>query len=87
MPKSKSPFINLSVEQVMKAESQLFTVNFGNDLYNKDGDLVFDHKEATENYNFLLRNIKKTIINGNEKQKKMALHYLTKLKILPLRIH
>lgn len=87
MGKNKSPFKNGTIEDVFNTERNYFSIQIGNDMYNKDGNFFFTVSQVEKYYNKLLNNIIYTIANGNEKQRDAAMKCLSRLYILPLRIH
>ena len=87
MAKKKSPFRNFTEKEVLRAEATSYVVLIGNDLYSREGSLVFSLTQAEKHYNTLLQNILLTLDSGNTKQKAAAVHCLRTLKVLPLRIH
>lgn len=87
MNKNKSPFKGLTVEEVRRAEINTFVVLIGNDFYNKNGCFTFTLSQAEKHYEILLENILITLDEGTAKQKKAALSCLSRLHILPLRLH
>ena len=87
MSKTKSPFISLTLAEVNRAERASFVVLIGNEFYAKDGEYTFTATQASKHYEILLANILHTIDNGTVKQKTAAMKCLSRLHILPLRIH
>lgn len=87
MAKEKSPYKNFTIAEANKAERDSYTIQIGNEFYNKDGDYVFTAAQAGKYYETLLNNIIYTIDGGNPKQRSAAMKCLEKLRIHPLRLH
>ena len=87
MAKERSPFKGYSIAEINKAERNSFVIQIGNDLYSKDGEMVFSLSQAEKYYDTLLVNILHTIDNGTAKQKVAAMKCLARLHILPLKLH
>lgn len=85
---TKSPFRGLTIGEVNRAERNSYVVLIGNDFYEtKEKEFIFTAAQAEKCYETLLMNILHTIDNGNVKQRSAAMKCLSRLHILPLRLH
>lgn len=87
MSKAKSPFKGFTVAEINKAERNSYVLQIGNDFYSVDGDMVFTANQVEKYYDNLMVNILHTLDSGNEKQRIAAMKCLSRLHILPLRLH
>jgi hypothetical protein len=85
--KEQSPFVNFSIEQVLKAEQNSFIIQLGDDMFSYDGKYVFTQKSAESFKNEIEIKLSNAIKNGTLKDQKLARYKLFNLRIYPMRLH
>lgn len=83
----KKEFINIEDREVRMAESLLYAIQLGKDLFSNKGNVVFNEVNTNKFYNKLLRELRSDILGGSPKEKKIALRMLENLRVIPLKIH
>ena len=87
MSKTKGPFVGLTLSEVNQVERDSYVLQIGNDLYARDGEMVFTASQVEKHYETLLSNILHTLDSGTERQRVAAMKCLERLHILPLKLH
>ena len=87
MNTKNNPFKNGQLEDILKIEKEGFIIQLGNDVYLKNRHFIFDSILVKRYYKNLSNKLVDKINNGSKEQKELALEYLTKLKVYPIRFH
>ena len=83
----KTAYIGYSEEDIRKMENGFFTLQLGGDFVFEDGFYVFTKSEINRLYNKTLKYLLDIVDKGNEKDRIYALDLISKLIVLPMRLH
>lgn len=85
--KKKSPFGEYSVEDIFASEAVSFIIIAGSDLFDIDGEWLFDERTAVRYHGKILKEVMEQTRTGSKKQKANAMRVLRNLRVERLRIH
>ena len=86
--REKSPYGEISVKEVMKAEDNTFYIQLGDDMFcSESGKLAFKKDKAEFFYDRIMEGLRDMRNNGSEEEKEDAHMMLLHIRIYPLRIH
>jgi len=84
---SNSPYKDYSIEDLMKLESNLFTIQVGEDFFSSDNSYTFTRKRAENYYSQIYNGLLDSLYSGNPEEKVGAMSIFENFRMQPLRIH
>jgi hypothetical protein len=85
--RKNNPYVNLSLEQVKRAESLFYYVQIGNETPPFNGKFTYS-KEVAESIFWQMRDSLEAMKKeGSRKEKRDAKYCLRNFRVIPLRIH
>lgn len=85
--KKKSPYKGYTEEEVRNMENNYYCLVLGGDFILDDGMYLFTKGETAKLWNRTLRNLIDITENGEERDRKYAIHLIGGLIISPMRLH
>jgi len=85
--KVKSPYIGYNVDEVLRIESNFYTLEMGGDFVAEDQYHLFSKIEVIKIYNKTLKDLLGIIAEGTDKDRKYAIELIGKLVVKPMRLH
>lgn len=86
-PKEKSPYVDLSIEEVQKAEAGAFVIQLGTEFYDYKGRYTFSRESVEKLYDDLYAGLHEMLHDNNKRNKSDILSTILNFRILPLRFH
>ena len=85
--KKNKKVLHLTMEEILEAESHLYTIKVGSDFYCYEGHFSFTKRAASRHFNTIVKELTLLFTNGDKKQKEHAARCFEGLQIENLRIH